>query len=125
MSCTIRLALCLSLAGLPSAASAEDTLNKAELTALVSGNTVHFRDLSNGPHGRAYHDPKGEILVDRDDGSNFSGIWSVRQDGAHCMITSGEICSRISKNGDGTYTRVIISDGRRFQWTKITSGKGF
>jgi len=54
MFATIRLALCLSLAGLPSAASAEETLNKAELTALVSGNTVHFRDLSNGPHGRAY-----------------------------------------------------------------------
>lgn len=125
MSFAMRVAICVCLVWASSAISADDRLNKAELTALISGNTVHFRDLSDGPNGRAYHDPKGEIVVDRDDGSTFSGLWSVRQDGAHCMIVSGEICSWVHKNSDGTYTRVIISDGRRFQWTKITPGKGF
>lgn len=106
-------------------AFSQEYLGKAELTFLVSGKTVHFQDLSNGQAGRAYHDTGGEIVVDRDDGATFSGLWSVRPDGTHCMIVSGEICSRILKNGDGTYTRVIIGDGRRFQWTKITPGKAF
>lgn len=113
------------LAVATSLVAAQEPLGKGELTALVSGNTVHYRDLQSGQSGWAYHDANGEIVVHRDDGATFSGLWNVRSDGAHCMIVSGEICSRILKNGDGTYTRVIIADGRRFQWAKITPGKDF
>jgi hypothetical protein len=113
------------LAAAASLVAAQEQLGKAELTALLSGNTVHFSDLQSGQSGRAYHDAGGEIVVERNDGSTFSGLWSVRDDGAHCMIVSGEICSRILKSGDGTYTRVIIGDGRRFQWVRITPGKAF
>jgi len=107
-----------------SAIPAEETLNKVELTALVSGNTVHFNAVASGVAGRAYHDKSGRILVDRDNGGTFEGLWSVQANGKLCMIVSNEICSTVTKNADGTYTR-RTDGGETYRWTKITPRKGF
>ena len=40
------------------------------------------------------------------------------------MIVSNEICSTVTKNTDGSYTR-RTDGGDIYQWTKITPGKGF
>jgi len=105
-------------------AAAQNRLGMAELKALISGNTVHFEEISTGRGGRAHHAASGQIEVLRDDGGTFSGLWSVSADGSHCMIVSNEICSRIEKNADGSYTRVI-NGVPSFRWTKITPGKDF
>jgi hypothetical protein len=114
----------VALAASAAPAAAQAFLNMAELKALVSGNTVHFTNLENGLVGRAFHDAGGEVMVDRDDGATFSGLWSVRADGTHCIIFSGEVCGKIRKNADGTYTRVIVGSPG-FTWMRITPGKGF
>lgn len=60
----------------------------------------------------------------RDDGVQFSGLWSVRADGAHCTIIHNEECGRIEKSADGTHTRVV-GGTPAFKWLKVTPGKDF
>ena len=105
-------------------ASAQEVLGKSDATALISGNTVHFKNLSNGQTGRAYHAKSGQILFDRDDGATFSGLWSVQANGKRCVIVSNELCGQIRKNADGTYTW-LGDAGETVQWTRITPGKAF
>lgn len=120
------LATMLLLAGaaLPAAAWSQSYLNKAELTALLTGNTVHVEDLANGNTFMTYHDPAGAFILLRGDGTKVEGVWSARADGAQCVIIDAEVCARIVKNADGTYTRVV--DGTpRHKWHKVVPGRGF
>jgi hypothetical protein len=103
---------------------AQDVLGKADATALITGNTVHFKNLSNGHSGRVYHDKSGEIAFDRDDGVTFSGLWSVQANGKRCHIVQNELCGPIRRNADGTYTWQV-DGGDTVLWTRITPGKAF
>jgi Protein of unknown function (DUF995) len=124
MRLNLRIATGLAIVCIPSAAQAADYLDKSELTTLIAGNTVYFKNFANGVTGRAFHDTSGRILVERDDGAAFEGLWSVQANGKLCMIVSNEICSTVTKNTDGSYTR-RTDGGDIYQWTKITPGKGF
>lgn len=118
------LAPCVALAALSGSAAAQNSLGMAEVKALITGNTVHAQNLSNGLFLRAHYEPGGQFVVLRDDGAQFSGVWSVRANGTLCLIVSGEECGSIVKNADGTYTRMAGS-APAFKWLKITPGKDF
>jgi hypothetical protein len=120
----MRTGLLAALATSGTFASAQNLLGMEELKALISGNTVHTENLSNGRTFYVYHGASGELELQREDAAVFSGIWSVRADGTHCVSFNDETCGRIEKNADGTYTR-IINGAPAFKWLKITPGKGF
>lgn len=114
-------AAALALSG--SATSAESFLGMAELKALISGNTVQGES-AQGQGFQVYYDASGDLTFQRADGNEFSGRWSVRPDGAHCQFFSEENCGKITRNADGTYTRVV-SGAAASRWLKIAPGKAF
>jgi hypothetical protein len=61
---SVRRAVLIPLWAALTAASGPSTaqthLGMADLKALISGNTVHFKNLSSGLTGRAYYTPSGE-----------------------------------------------------------------
>jgi len=120
MALLIAVSAALAVPGFP--AAAQNHLGMADLKTLISGNTVHFQNLSSGRTGRAYYAPSGEILIKRDDGVEFAGLWSIGANGAHCLILTHEICAKIEKNADGSYTRVV-NGTPELMWTKISPGK--
>lgn len=124
MKHTLVIAVYAALAVSISPVWAENPLSMAELKALITGNTIHAQNLSNGLYLRAHYEPGGQFVVLRDDGAQFSGVWSVRANGTLCLIVSGEECGSIVKNADGTYTRMAGS-APAFKWLKITPGKDF
>jgi hypothetical protein len=105
-------------------ALAQSYLSKDELRQLIQGNTVHTEDLASGRAFMAYHDPGGRWQLMRQDGSIVEGVWSIRADGAQCVIMDAETCGLVQKNADGTYTRVVNGTPRN-RWSKVTQGKGF
>jgi hypothetical protein len=121
---TWQFALCNALLAFSTSAAAQNTLGMAELKSLINGNTVHFVDIATGRGGRAHHGTSGQIEVLRDDGGTYSGMWGVSANGTRCMIVSNEICSKVRKNVDGSYARVI-NGVPSAKWTKITPGKDF
>jgi hypothetical protein len=96
----------------------------AEVKALITGKTVDAQSLSDGRQWRTYYESSGQLLVQRDDAQEFSGVWSVRADGSHCHSFNDEVCARIEKNADGSHTR-IVNGVPTLKWLKITPGKGF
>ena len=113
-----------ALAASSGPAAAQGFLSMDELKTLITGNTVHFKAVDSGRTGRVYYDAKGEMLVDRDEGATYSGLWSVGTNGLLCINTSGEICGKVRKNADGTYTH-MIREVPGYEWPKITAGKSF
>lgn len=105
-------------------AQAQSYLGKDELRQLIQGNTVHTEDLASGRSFMAYHDPGGRWQLLRPDGSVVEGTWSIRADGAQCVIMDAETCGLIQKQADGTFTRVVNGTPRN-RWSKVTQGKGF
>jgi hypothetical protein len=67
---------------------------------------------------------KGKDFLDRPFIGHYHGLWSVRADGILCIIAQGEICGKIQKNTDGTYTR-MVGGAPAFKWLTITPGKDF
>jgi hypothetical protein len=96
---------------LPVLAQAQATLSMAEVKTLITDKTVDIHNLSTGLPFRAYHAASGEMIVQRADAMEFSGRWSVRADGAHCVYFDVESCGSLSKNA--------------FTWLKVTPGKDF
>lgn len=104
--------------------AAQSTLTMPDLKTLISGNTVHATVLEGGRTYLFYFAPSGEIMVQRDDANEFSGVWSIRPDGTLCVFFSGETCGTIVTNADGTHTR-NVGGAPTYKWIRITPGKGF
>lgn len=120
----ITITLCTALLLVPAVAPAQTTLDVAEVKALITDRTVDIQNLSTGLHFRAFYAAFGEIVVQRTDAMEFSGRWNVRPDGALCIHFGDESCGGLSKNADGTYTR-IVGGKPAFTWFKVAPGKGF
>ena len=118
------LALCVALAALSGSAAAQNPLGMVELKSLINGNTIYMQNLENKLFLRMHYEPSGQFVVLRDDGARYDGLWSVRADGTLCIIAQGEICGKIQKNADGTYTR-MVGGAAAFKWLTITPGKDF
>lgn len=121
----LRTTLLAVIAVCPFAAAAQDTLGAAETRALISSNTARMQNLENGLYLRMYFEPAGQFVVQRDDGVQFDGLWSVRPDGTLCTIASNEICGKLQKQVDGTYKRDTGAGGFAHHWVKITPGRDF
>lgn len=121
---TLVIATYAALAASSSPVSAENPLSVAEVKALITGNTVYMQNLENKLFLRMHYEPSGQFVVLRDDGARYDGLWSVRADGTLCVIAQGEICGKIQKNTDGTYTR-MVGGAPAFKWLTITPGKDF
>lgn len=119
-----RTVLLIALTAASGAATAQDTLGMAEVKSLITEKTVDIVILSSGQPFRSYHAASGDMIVQRADAMEFAGRWKVREDGSHCVYFDRESCGKLSKNADGTYTRIV--DGvPTFRWVKITPGKDF
>lgn len=105
-------------------ALAQSYLTKDELQRLIQGNTVHMEELASGRSFMAYHEGSGRWQLLRPDGSVLEGVWSIRADGAQCIVIDAETCGLIQKHADGTYARVVDGTPRN-RWNKVTEGKGF
>lgn len=124
---TARLLTATALVAIATSAApalAQSYLNQEDLKRLINGNTVHMQDLMSGRSFMAYHHPGGRWQLMRPDGSTVEGVWSIRADGAQCVIIDTETCGLIQKNADGSYTRVVDGTPRN-RWSKVTDGKGF
>jgi hypothetical protein len=119
---SVRFALLLAAAGIP--ALAAEPMGMAEVKALITGRTVDIQNLSSGQAFRAYYAESGDVIIQRADAMEFSGRWSLRPNGMHCVYFDVENCGTIQKNADGTYTR-IVGGKPAFKWLKITPGKAF
>ena len=120
MTCTF--AVLLATAAAP--VLAQNYLSKDDLQRLINGNTVHTEDLVSGRSFLAYHQPGGSWQLQRQDGSVVEGTWSIRADGAQCVVIDAETCGLIQKHADGTYTR-MVGGAPRNRWSKVSDGKGF
>lgn len=118
-----RIVLLLAALAASQSALADNALGAAEIKVLVTGNTVYLERLSDGERFRNYFADSGDVILQRPDAMEFTGRWSVRGDGSHCVFFAEESCGKITKNADGTYTR--IARGIAFRWLKITPGKDF
>ncbi len=120
----ITITLCTALLLVPAVAPAQTTLDVVEVKAMITDRTVDIQNLSTGLHFRAFYAASGEMIVQRADAVEISGRWSVRPDGALCVYFDVESCGGLSKNADGTYTR-IVGGKPAFTWFKVAPGKGF
>jgi len=116
--------LLAALAALSSPGMAQGQLGIAEVRALVSGTTVDILNLSSGQPFRAYFAASGELVIQRPDAVEVAGRWNVREDGSHCVHFDRESCGKLSKNADGSYTRVV-DDALAYRWLRVTPGKDF
>ena len=119
---TCAFAVLLATAAAP--VLAQSYLSKDDLQRLINGNTVHTEDLVSGRSFLAYHHPGGRWQLQRQDGSVVEGTWSIRADGAQCVVIDTEICGLIQKHADGTYTR-MVGGAPRNRWSKVSDGKSF
>ena len=124
ISTTWQFALCSAILAVCSSVAAQSTLGMADVKALISGNTVFTVNVATGRTYSLYFDASGEVQLQREDAGVFSGVWSVRADGTHCVSFNDETCGMIEKNADGTYTRVVAG-APPFKWTKISPGRTF
>ena len=119
----LKLAAALAIyAALISASSADQAyLSEKEIRDLIAGNTVHGQGLQSGTQFQSFYDLNGRWRLEQS-GTSLSGTWWIKSDGALCVISmTGESCSAIRKNDDGTYD--LLSDGQpRAKWLKVTTG---
>lgn len=113
-----------ALAAWGSPALADNLMSMAEVKALITGNTVYMQNLENKLFLRMHYEPSGQFAVLRDDGARYDGLWSVRADGTLCIVAQGEVCGKIQKNTEGTYTR-LVGGAPAFKWLTVTPGKDF
>ncbi len=101
---------------------AADFFTSDELKTLVSGNTVHFEVPGEGEF-KAYLDSNGKVIRIHD-GQALKGSWSIKDDGVLCLhyADKEERCGRVTKNRDGTYTRIDDADVMN-HWTKVAQGR--
>ena len=118
---TVRIAvslLALCLAAAPPASAAEQPLQGAEISALLTGNSVH------GTWGStdywSYFAADGVTLYRTDRGVD-RGQWRVKGD-QYCSIwaQSGESCYRLARDGDQLIW--LTAEGQRYP-SSLVPGK--
>lgn len=93
-----------------SLANAGDMVDAETLKKLITDKTV----IAESPKGplKTFFSSDGNAYR-----SNETGTWIVKSDGTHCIDGIRGGCSKVSSNGDGTYTRGPT------KWVSIVDGK--
>jgi len=120
-----RIITLLILLGLFSiSASAEQALTAAEIRALISNKTIDAVHLRKDFTFKVYFDAKGNGIQYVNEIPN-PGHYKF-EGNMHCIDFPGTFkCSKVVKNDDGTYTRILNGTKPVIKWIKFTEGKIF
>lgn len=114
----------LILMSMTSQTFAANFLSGDEVKDIISGNTIHLEVPAKGK-AKAYMSSTGKVTRMRKK-QTLEGAWRINSDGALCIryTDKKEHCGFVTKNADGTYTRV--DDAKvTYHWNIITKGKEF
>jgi hypothetical protein len=108
-------ATCLLVAFAPAAQAAD--LTGAEITKLLSGNTLYFEfanPVAGDGQGAIYYGADGKVLTKMPNGQKWKGTWTVKDDNSACFVW--EVgpppgCTKYDKTGD-TMISINPADGK-------------
>jgi hypothetical protein len=115
-----RLLLTLPLL-LPTALWAEEWLDSAALSAMVSDKTAVCRHISRPSSGRTYYDPDGSMHGIRR-GKTRIGRWYVEGDTLCTDWGKRAICSRYTRDGAGGHYKYTRKGKRTVHISKWLAG---